>query len=452
MKKMLMLMLMLMLPAVLTAQPRIEVEPQAIEFGGMNGEVEENILNIANTGDEILFFTIILEIINEPDGNRVDDWVTFEPDDGALAPGEDLDVVVTLSRIGLIEGIYEANLQVRSNDPTEPQVDVNVTLQTNGIPPVLMLEWDEVFGYPDIIDWNQGYLDVFPEVRYPVELTVTNDGDEMLAIEDIVADNEAFVAEPSAFELEPGAQRVVTVSFSGEEVGNYEGTMHIISNNVDREIAIPLHAVASGPPRLIIDPMSIEDDIDIGDVREYNVSITNGGEGALRWGIGRIIVIREPGGAEGIEWITATRVELGLLIRVNSAGCPEGQYEADIFITSNDPARPEAMIGMLFDFYRLGVPGGRSASPPTTLILGVPFPNPFNGRTTLWFGLPAPGEAQLAVFDLTGREVARLAGGRFDAGWHRADWEAPGNIAAGVYLARLSGSGGEARAKAVLVR
>ena len=72
----------------------------------------------------------------------------------------------------------------------------------------------------------------------------------------------------------------------------------------------------------------------------------------------------------------------------------------------------------------------------SVVTLEAPRPNPFRGRTELAFTLDAPADAALAVYDLLGREVARLADGPHAAGEHRVAFDATG-LAAGVYVARL---------------
>jgi minor extracellular serine protease Vpr len=86
---------------------------------------------------------------------------------------------------------------------------------------------------------------------------------------------------------------------------------------------------------------------------------------------------------------------------------------------------------------------------PTALALGAAYPNPFAETATLPFELPAPGLARLAVYDVLGREVARLVDGPLPAGRHTARLEG-GALASGVYLVRLE-AGGEALTRRVLL-
>jgi hypothetical protein len=64
------------------------------------------------------------------------------------------------------------------------------------------------------------------------------------------------------------------------------------------------------------------------------------------------------------------------------------------------------------------------------------YPNPFNPSTRITYSLPESATVDLKVFDVLGREVAVLATGLREPGFHSVDWNA-GSHASGVYLARL---------------
>jgi hypothetical protein len=78
---------------------------------------------------------------------------------------------------------------------------------------------------------------------------------------------------------------------------------------------------------------------------------------------------------------------------------------------------------------------------PEVMELGPNHPNPFNPATTLLFALLEPGEAELAVFDLRGRELRLLSCGRREAGGHQVLWDGCDDtgrkLASGTYVARL---------------
>jgi hypothetical protein len=67
------------------------------------------------------------------------------------------------------------------------------------------------------------------------------------------------------------------------------------------------------------------------------------------------------------------------------------------------------------------------------------YPNPFNPSTTIKFALPADGFVTLVVYDITGREVARLLNNKYyNAGLFTVFMDAGlYELASGVYFYRL---------------
>lgn len=69
------------------------------------------------------------------------------------------------------------------------------------------------------------------------------------------------------------------------------------------------------------------------------------------------------------------------------------------------------------------------------------FPNPFNPSTTIRFDLAQQSEISLSVYDVLGREVARLARGPHPAGTYNVQFDAAG-FPSGVYYYVLRAQGG----------
>lgn len=74
-------------------------------------------------------------------------------------------------------------------------------------------------------------------------------------------------------------------------------------------------------------------------------------------------------------------------------------------------------------------------------------PNPFNGGTELAFELPVAGRTRLEVYDSLGQRVAVLYDEDLPSGSYAAVWDGRGpagrDLASGIYIARLSWTGGE---------
>ncbi|MFQ5602716.1 MAG: T9SS type A sorting domain-containing protein [bacterium] len=73
---------------------------------------------------------------------------------------------------------------------------------------------------------------------------------------------------------------------------------------------------------------------------------------------------------------------------------------------------------------------------PDAFALQQNYPNPFNPSTTFAFTIPVAANVKLTVFDLLGREVARVLDEHLPAGDHRIQWQ-PQNLTSSAYFYKL---------------
>jgi len=237
-------------------------------------------------------------------------WLSYDPDEGEIEPDEDTDVFVTLDATGLIEGNYEADIHFLSNDPDNEDVAVNVTMSVTGVP-VIEVTWSEDYGYPDEIDWNMAFPDLFTGESYELPVTVRNVGTAELEVDEISCENEIFMADPNNFALDPGEEQVVTFSFNPDEDGNHDADMIIVWNSPDEEdFIISMIGEATGPPAIVVEPNAIEDDLNTGDVAEHVINIANEGDALLRFTIEHEI-LEEPERDDGVRRNGPLRDDLG---------------------------------------------------------------------------------------------------------------------------------------------
>ena len=90
-------------------------------------------------------------------------------------------------------------------------------------------------------------------------------------------------------------------------------------------------------------------------------------------------------------------------------------------------------------------------STPSEFSLYAPYPNPFNPMTNLSFSLPEAVEVSLIVYDIQGREVARLIDGWRSAGVYEATFNGS-ELASGVYFAHLTAGNFQQTRKLLLVK
>ncbi len=74
---------------------------------------------------------------------------------------------------------------------------------------------------------------------------------------------------------------------------------------------------------------------------------------------------------------------------------------------------------------------------PDAFTLQQNYPNPFNPSTTFSFTIPKAAKVRLTVFDLLGREVARVVDERLPAGSHSVQWQVS-HLPSGAYYYKLT--------------
>ena len=88
---------------------------------------------------------------------------------------------------------------------------------------------------------------------------------------------------------------------------------------------------------------------------------------------------------------------------------------------------------------------------PADLQLRQNYPNPFKSTTEIEFTLPQATRATLVIYDLSGREVAKLISGALVSGTHRVSWNASG-LSSGVYMYRLTAGPMDVVRRMVLIK
>ncbi|MBT3233025.1 MAG: T9SS type A sorting domain-containing protein [Calditrichaeota bacterium] len=152
---------------------------------------------------------------------------------------------------------------------------------------------------------------------------------------------------------------------------------------------------------------------------------------------------------DGVELPATLRISDLIHAYVTFSPVAEVEYDG-ILTVENDGLLPAEVPLM-------GVGDGASSAPdarnviPAEYALGQAYPNPFNAQTVIPFALPIAGNTKLAVFDLSGRQIAELASGYHSAGNYEVAFDATG-LSAGVYIYRLETSNFSSFKKVVLVK
>lgn len=92
-----------------------------------------------------------------------------------------------------------------------------------------------------------------------------------------------------------------------------------------------------------------------------------------------------------------------------------------------------------------------AADTPASVSLNQNYPNPFNPATSIQFDLPQNQRVKLAVYDMLGREVAVLADGMRQAGFHEVSFNAS-DMASGIYIYSLETNSKRITRKMTLIK
>ena len=112
-------------------------------------------------------------------------------------------------------------------------------------------------------------------------------------------------------------------------------------NELDPNPALP-------PPEIAVDPQDINSDLAGGEMEDHTISISNEGYCFLIWDT----YIEYTVGLGGwVDWVPEAGViehnnVREITVTLSAVGKPSGDYEADLFFTSNDPGNPDLKVSI----------------------------------------------------------------------------------------------------------
>jgi photosystem II stability/assembly factor-like uncharacterized protein len=127
-------------------------------------------------------------------------------------------------------------------------------------------------------------------------------------------------------------------------------------------------------------------------------------------------------------------------------GLPDGEYKWSLRAVDSAYNGGPAATGT----FTVGSTSGTPVDPPRVHAFTIG-PTPFVSSTWLQFDLPVEAEVDLAIYDVQGRLITRLAEGVRPAGVHSVTWSADG-LSSGAYFARFATRGFTSSRRIVLVR
>jgi hypothetical protein len=194
------------------------------------------------------------------------EWVELGLDSGVVAAGAQSDIPVHFTAAGLAGADYSANLAISSNDPSNLQLNVPLTLTVIGAPDIRLstglLAFDTAF-----VGGSLSHT-----------LVVYNDGTTDLTITGITSSSSEFATDRDSLTVAPGDSQVVRCIFAPQAVGVKVETMTLASNDFDQpQLQVSLSGIAVMPPNISVVPDSLTDTLRTGESSKQVMTVTNSG-------------------------------------------------------------------------------------------------------------------------------------------------------------------------------
>ncbi|MBD3288532.1 DUF4038 domain-containing protein, partial [candidate division KSB1 bacterium] len=283
--------------------------------------VSENVLDFDTTYTEMSFM-----VENSGSGNlvwkadHVCSWIShISPDSGALRTGENMQVVVSVNRVGLTNGSYEGNIVISSNGGLFQL-------------PVIMKVVSEKPHYPGI-SIAPHFLDFGADSSH-MNFIIKNISAEVIywTIRGLEIPNWIEEIEPDSGTISIGDSQAVRVSVTrdGLTPGEYNGMIFVIVKSDTEEVNIRMFV--PDPPELSVTPTIL----DFAYTQNSRImQIRNDGGGVLTWSIQK---------QADLDWITCVIPDSGYLVAGQSAKIAVlvdrenravGEYSGSLMLKSN---------------------------------------------------------------------------------------------------------------------
>ena len=227
--------------------PRIEVTPASIDFGVVAlDSMEEHELEIANTGDAPL----LVESVDLSGGEGPFTVAGFS---GSLDAGEGVTLAVTL--VAADPGPAEDTIQILSDDPDQPLVEVTLAVEDVTVDAIPRIEWT-----PTSLVWD----DLAMGDSEAKTVTISSVGSGDLTIEGVELDaggssDFALLTTDVPGSISPGDSFAVEVEYAPTDEGDDEGMLVVRSDDPDvAEAMIPLTGGLLPQPDIEIIPTALD--------------------------------------------------------------------------------------------------------------------------------------------------------------------------------------------------
>ena len=200
----------------------------------------------------------------------LENYLSVNPESGTVAGNQKAEIELNADATSLINGTYEANLVLSSNDSENPEFRIPVNITVTGQKPKMV--------YPSVASFG----DVFIGQEKTIRIAFENVG--YGAINDLVAsvENSQFaLSEITSYSVPAKNETYIEVKFKPTAAGNVNGKLKLSNGTNNYEIM--LFGVGAKTPELQFSPEQQTISTELGKSVTAKINVTNKGEYPLSY-------------------------------------------------------------------------------------------------------------------------------------------------------------------------
>lgn len=191
-------------------------------------------------------------------------WLSIVSSPHIIPAGETADVELSFDATGLFTDTFKANVNISSNDPINPSLNVTAVLDVTGV--------QDIYISKDSLS----FAEIFVGDTLIQSITVQNIGTSDLDISDIFSANDAFYTNVTSTTLAPGEGFELLVYFNPLEAGDVESKITITSDDPDElTLEVKVNGSSTLPPVIEVSPTSLSSFLIAGQTETQIFNIDN---------------------------------------------------------------------------------------------------------------------------------------------------------------------------------
>lgn len=225
-------------------------------------------LSVALDSNDFAWFSIA-----SSQNKYLGEYLTLDPVQGELNGNTTQKANLSADASTLINGTYHANAILKSNDGTNRELRVPVTVNVSGQQAALKSV--------EKLD----FASVFKGTSKEMEFVVKNEG--LGNFNDIAVNisNPNFeLISSSPYQIKADSEVLLKVKYTPTAIGNDNGFLTLTSTSSSKTLRIILFGVSSEPAKIVVEPMTqLIDNVALGDQVTASVTVKNEGQAALKY-------------------------------------------------------------------------------------------------------------------------------------------------------------------------